>query len=111
MYLGGHSVCSQAVTVNTRHGLAIIASDDVYTYKLLEMGIVPQIRTTPQLYRRAIARLIDVAEREKGVLVPLHDPIVWKAYKTAGDKWLQELRPQPSVPTQYSIGPGNRESA
>lgn len=92
VYLGGHSVCSQAVVVDTAQGPAIIASDEVYLYQLLEDRIVPQIRTSESAYRAAIERLVTMARRDDAILIPLHDPIVWETYSRAGANWLKELK-------------------
>jgi glyoxylase-like metal-dependent hydrolase (beta-lactamase superfamily II) len=92
MYLGGHSVCSQAVIVDTTDGPAILASDEVYLYELLEDDLLPQIRTSEAKYRSAVDRLVNLAVKEKGIIIPLHDPIVWETYKRAGTNWLKELK-------------------
>lgn len=92
VYLGGHSVCSQAVVVETSQGTAIIASDEVYLYQLLEDRTLPQIRTSATKYRTAIDRLVEIAQREHAILVPLHDPIVWKTYRQSPDNWLKQLK-------------------
>jgi glyoxylase-like metal-dependent hydrolase (beta-lactamase superfamily II) len=91
-YLGGHSVCSQAVVVDTADGLAILASDEVYLYQLLEHDVLPRIRTSEAKYRAALARLVDLAVNQKAIILPLHDQIVWTTYKQAGPNWLKELR-------------------
>lgn len=93
MYLGGHSVCSQAVIVETADGPAIIASDEVYLYELLEKAVPPRIRTSPEKHRAAVDRLVDVARERRGILVPLHDPLVRQAHEEAGKDWLRWLRP------------------
>ena len=92
MYLGGHSECSQAVLVETSAGLAIITSDELYLFQLLEDRIIPQIRTTERRYRQALNRLVDLAERRKGIFIPMHDPVVWQTYVDNGDHWLVNLR-------------------
>jgi glyoxylase-like metal-dependent hydrolase (beta-lactamase superfamily II) len=94
MYLGGHSPCSQAVIVETAAGPAIIASDDVYLYELLEKDIVPRIRTSTEAYRKAVDRLAGLAAAAKAVILPLHDPSIWDAWRKAGEGWLEELRPR-----------------
>lgn len=93
IHLGGHSECSQAVLVRTADGPAILTSDEVYLYRLLEEDILPRISTTPERYRAAVARLVERAETEGAVLVPSHDPEVWRAYEAAGERWLSALRP------------------
>jgi hypothetical protein len=54
---------------------------------------LPAIRTSPEKYRQAIRRLVDLAVQKKGIILPLHDPQLWRAYEKAGDGWLRELRP------------------
>lgn len=93
LYLGGHSPCSQAVVVETAQGTAIITSDDVYHYSLLERNVLPAIYTSPGKFYRAVERLVRLAERTDGILVPIHDPEVWKAYEERGEEWLDALRP------------------
>ena len=93
IHLGGHAPCSRAVVVETRSGPAIITSDEVYLYRLLEEAILPAIRTSEAAYEEATRRLVTLAEETGGVLVPLHDPAVWKAYEEHGDGWLEALRP------------------
>ncbi len=94
MYLGGHSVCSRAVKVRTPRGWAIITSDDVYRYDLLEMAVPGRLHTTPANLAAATDRLVEAARRTGGVLVPLHEPAVWEAVEQAGDAWLDRVRPQ-----------------
>jgi glyoxylase-like metal-dependent hydrolase (beta-lactamase superfamily II) len=92
IYLGGHSICSQGVVVDTPDGTAVIASDDVYLYRLLEKRILPAIRTSRENYWRAVDRLVETARKEDGVIIPVHDPLIWGAYEKAGTAWVQELR-------------------
>ena len=92
MYLGGHSICSQAVIVETNAGPVIIASDDIYLYRLLEENIVPEIRTTPAAHAAAMRQVVEFARREGGIIVPLHDPVVWELYQKDPSRWLEALR-------------------
>ena len=92
MYLGGHSICSQAVLVSTADGLVILASDDVYLYRLLADNVLPRIHTSEPNYRAAIDRIVQLAVKEKAIIIPMHDPIVWETCKTAGTDWLRKLR-------------------
>jgi len=92
VYLGGHSPCSQAVVIETAEGPAIITSDEIYLFQLLEENILPAIRTSEKNYRAAIQRLVKLARDEKGILIPLHDPIVWETYQKHGDRWLAAMR-------------------
>lgn len=93
LHLGGHSICSQAVIVQTAEGPAIITSDEVYLYDLLERGVLPRIRTSVEKYRQAVDRLVALATRTKGILLPIHEPLLWEKYSKAGENWLRELRP------------------
>ncbi len=92
MYLGGHSICSQAVLVNTADGLVILASDDVYLYRLLADNVLPRIHTSEAGYRAAVGRLVQLAVQENAIIIPLHDPVVWETYQRAGAGWLRKLR-------------------
>lgn len=93
MYLGGHSVCSQAILVRTAAGTAIVTSDDVYHYRFLEEGVMARLHVTPDALVAATDRLVDLAAREKGILVPLHDPLLWELTRKHGDRWLEAARP------------------
>ncbi|MBN1443882.1 MAG: N-acyl homoserine lactonase family protein [Planctomycetes bacterium] len=92
MYLGGHSICSQAVVVETAEGPAIIASDDIYLYRLLEEDIPAAIHTTPANLRAAVRRIVDLAEAQGGVIIPCHDPIVARVHRSDPDAWIAALR-------------------
>jgi hypothetical protein len=79
--------------VDTEDGLAIVASDEVYLYRLLEESITAQIRTSEGKYRLGLDRLARLALSEKGVIVAMHDPVVWETYRRAGRHWLRALKP------------------
>lgn len=93
LYLGGHSVCSQAVLLETAAGLVIVASDDVYLYALLEQNILPQIRTSEPQYRAALDRLARLALDRSAILIAMHDPLVWETWQLSRENWLQSLKP------------------
>jgi glyoxylase-like metal-dependent hydrolase (beta-lactamase superfamily II) len=93
VYLGGHSPCSQAIVIRTAQGPAIITSDDVYHYRFLEEGVMARLHVTPEKLVEATDRLVDLAEREHGILIPIHEPLVWKAWEEHGERWLEELKP------------------
>ncbi|MBN2477524.1 MAG: hypothetical protein JXB62_23155 [Pirellulales bacterium] len=40
----------------------------------------------------AVERLVDLAVRQRAILISSHDPIVWKTYQKAGPDWLRRLR-------------------
>ncbi len=92
MYLGGHSIGSQAVVVETEDGPVIIASDDVYLFRLLEENILPKIRTTPGRLRQAIQKIVETAKATDGIILPMHDPQIWESYQKAKQSWLKDLR-------------------
>jgi glyoxylase-like metal-dependent hydrolase (beta-lactamase superfamily II) len=93
VYLGGHSVCSQAIVIRTAWGPAIITSDDVYHYEFLEKGIMARLHVTPEKLVAATDRLVELAEKENGILLPIHEPQIWKAWEEKGDRWLAALKP------------------
>ncbi len=93
LYLGGHSPCSQAVVVETAQGPAILTSDEVYHYRLLEEGFLARLHTSPEKLISATDRLAALALSRKGILIPVHDPEVWNAFQKAGDRWLSLLKP------------------
>jgi glyoxylase-like metal-dependent hydrolase (beta-lactamase superfamily II) len=93
LYLGGHSVCSQAVLLDTADGLVILASDDIYLYRLLEGDILPRIRTSETAYRAALDRLARLALDRDAIIVAMHDPVVWEKWQQGGRNWLRELKP------------------
>lgn len=91
VYLGGHAECSQAVRIETAHGLVFIGSDDFYQYQLLKKGVIGQIRTTPERMVESNGRLADWA-LEGATIIPVHDPTVPRFYAAYGDDWLVEAR-------------------
>ncbi len=93
VYLGGHSVCSQAIVIKTAWGPAIITSDDVYHYTFLEQGVMARLHVTPEKLVAATDRLVELAEKEHGILLPIHEPLIWKAWQEKGERWLEALRP------------------
>lgn len=93
LYLGGHSVCSQAVCVVTDDGTAIIASDDVYRFDLLGQGMLARLNTSPENLIRATDGLVRLVSERNAILLPVHEPVLWELWKRAGDAWLREVRP------------------
>jgi N-acyl homoserine lactone hydrolase len=91
-HLGGHSVCSRAVCVDTVSGPAVICSDEVYRYDLLERAIMARLRVTHARLVAATERLADMAE-VGAILLPCHEPALFEAYQQHGDAWLQHVKP------------------
>lgn len=92
IYLGGHSICSQAVRIQTAAGPAIITSDEVYRYDLLAKGLIAQLNTTPERLAAALEKLVDLA-LDGAILLPCHDPVLARLYREYGDDWLQQIKP------------------
>lgn len=91
-YMGGHSVCNQAILVETGTGLAVMSGDDVYTWEFLEGGILPSLHTTPERLLDSTDYLTNLVDREGAILLPNHDPNLWRYYQDAGTNWLQVAR-------------------
>lgn len=91
IYLGGHSVCSQAVRIETPVAPAIVTSDDVYRYDLLERGIIGRLHTTSENLLASTDRLVDLA-LAGAILLPCHDPLLAKLYDERGDGWLERVK-------------------
>lgn len=73
-YVGGHTMCCQAFTVQTEQGLAVFPSDTIFYYANLEqmhpIGLAVDIK---QCWL-AMARCRKLIEISGGFLVPPHDP-------------------------------------
>ncbi|HPD28716.1 MAG TPA: hypothetical protein PLL20_01880 [Phycisphaerae bacterium] len=91
-YLGGHSVCSLAVRIETPSGAAVVCSDDVYRYDLLEQGILARLRVTHARLLAATERLVGMAEAG-AILLPCHDPGIFDMYSRYKQEWLGHLKP------------------
>lgn len=92
IYLGGHALCSQAVRIHTADGDAIVTSDEVYHYDLLEQGILARLHTSPDNLMKATDRLVDLA-RAGAILLPCHEPELGRAFNRDGEFWLREIKP------------------
>jgi glyoxylase-like metal-dependent hydrolase (beta-lactamase superfamily II) len=75
-YIGGHTMCSQAFTVETREGTAVLPGDTIFYYENLEknhpVGLAVDILECYQAMERV--REID------GIFVPPHDPLLLERY-------------------------------
>ena len=89
VYLGGHSICSQGVRVETDYGTVLIGSDDFYRYNLLENAVVARIFTTRERLIEVSGMLAD-AGLAWTIILPVHDPVVVKLYEEHGNGWLNE---------------------
>lgn len=88
-YLGGHSMCSQAVEVRTEEGPAFITSDDIYRYDLLADGVIAKLCVTPEALLASTRKLVELAASSDGILLPVHDPAIWGFYRESPDGWLR----------------------
>jgi len=75
-YVGGHTMCSQAFTVQTKEGLAVFPGDTVFYYENLEknhpVGLAVDIKQCFQ----AMDRIREIAD----IVVPPHDPVLLQRY-------------------------------
>ncbi|MDF2440789.1 MAG: hypothetical protein JWN98_1773 [Abditibacteriota bacterium] len=69
-WVGGHTPCCQAVSVETASGRAIITSDTVSTWEHLEKNIAPAaLFDLPQCFEA-----YDRIRNEAGIILPTHEP-------------------------------------
>jgi len=75
-YVGGHTLCSQAFTVETARGLAIFPSDTIFYYANLEQNHPVGLAVDISQCYTAMERI----RRLDGILVPPHDPELLRRY-------------------------------
>lgn len=85
-------MCSLAVRIETPSGAAVVCSDDVYRYDLLEQGILARLRVTHARLLAATERLVAMAEAG-AILLPCHDPGIFEMYSIYKQEWLRHLKP------------------
>lgn len=76
MWVGGHTVCSQAVSVDTVKGRVILAGDVVFLYRNLEEDIPVGLQVSLGECLRAMDRF----RREADEVLPGHDPEILVRY-------------------------------
>lgn len=76
IWVGGHSVCSQLVLVNTRQGVVMNGGDAIQMYRNVQENDIIFICDDPPLGWRAL----DLGRREADILLPGHDPTVADKY-------------------------------
>ena len=69
-WVGGHSICSQFIYVNTQKGLVLFSGDTVQMYKNVELDDPVAICHDVVQCRAALA----LARTDVDVLLPGHDP-------------------------------------
>ena len=75
-YVGGHTLCSQAFTVQTKQGVAVFPGDTIFYYGNLE-------KRHPVGAAVSIAQCYEAMDRIAklgGILVPPHDPLLLEKY-------------------------------
>ena len=84
VYTGGrHTFASQYATVPTRAGTVVIASDNVYLYENLDRHVA--IGTTVDAVSNLAAQdRMSTLASERRLIVPGHDPEVFKRFPAAG---------------------------
>jgi glyoxylase-like metal-dependent hydrolase (beta-lactamase superfamily II) len=75
-WVGGHSVCSQFIYVNTIRGVAVFTGDTVQMYGNVERDDIIAIRDDEEQCRRAL----DIARADADLLIPGHDPLVMERF-------------------------------
>jgi glyoxylase-like metal-dependent hydrolase (beta-lactamase superfamily II) len=75
-YVGGHTLCSQAFTVQTKQGLAVFPSDTIFYYENLEKNHPVGLAVNQVQCYRAMDRV----RRLAGIVVPPHDPLLLQRY-------------------------------
>jgi N-acyl homoserine lactone hydrolase len=75
-YIGGHTMCSQAFTVQTRQGLAVFPGDTIFYYANLEKNHPVGLAVDIMECYQAMERVREVAD----IVVPPHDPLLLERY-------------------------------
>jgi glyoxylase-like metal-dependent hydrolase (beta-lactamase superfamily II) len=75
-YVGGHTMCSQAFTVNTKKGMAVFPGDTIFYYENLEKNHPVGLAVDIVECYEAMARVREVAD----IVVPPHDPLLLKKF-------------------------------
>ena len=69
-WVGGHSICSQAVAIETSKGTAIITGDVAFKYRNIEENIPIGLAYNTEQCMAAMERI----RREADIILPGHDP-------------------------------------
>ncbi len=75
-YVGGHTMCGQAITVQTRQGTAVFPGDTVFYYENLEKNHPVGLAVNIVECYQAMERVRATAD----ILVPPHDPLLLKRH-------------------------------
>ena len=75
-WVGGHSICSQAIAIETNLGRAVITGDVVFKYRNIEENIPIGLPYSTEQCIAAMERI----RREADIVLPGHDPEILKRY-------------------------------
>jgi N-acyl homoserine lactone hydrolase len=75
-YVGGHTMCSQAFTVQTKQGLAVFPGDTVFYYENLEKNHPIGLALDIIQCHQAMERVRELAD----IVVPPHDPVLLERF-------------------------------
>ncbi len=75
-YIGGHTMCSNAFTVQTKDGLAAFPGDTIFYYENLEKNHPVGLAVDIMECYQAMERVREVAD----IVVPPHDPLLLERY-------------------------------
>jgi glyoxylase-like metal-dependent hydrolase (beta-lactamase superfamily II) len=75
-YVGGHTMCSQAFTVETKQGLAVFPGDTVFYYENLKKNHPIGLALDIIQCHQAMGRVREVAD----IVVPPHDPVLLERF-------------------------------
>lgn len=75
-WIGGHTMCSQAVKVKTKNGIAVLTGDTVFLYENIEKNIPVGLNVNLKECYAAMKRI----KKEADIIIPSHDPKVLERY-------------------------------
>lgn len=75
-WVGGHSICSQAIAIETNIGRAVITGDVVFKYRNIEENIPIGLPYSTEQCIAAMERI----RREADIILPGHDPDILKRH-------------------------------
>jgi N-acyl homoserine lactone hydrolase len=75
-WVGGHTMCSQAISVQTRRGTVVIGGDTIFLYRNIEQNIPAGLCYSLTDCYDAMARM----RKEGDIILPNHDPEILKRY-------------------------------
>jgi len=75
-YIGGHTLCSQAITVQTKQGTAVFPGDTIFYYENLEKNHPVGLAVNIAQCYQAMEKVRKIAD----IFVPPHDPLLLQRY-------------------------------